>query len=109
MIKLSELLKQRSDISGTNFRENIVKPYFQEIILDYISDITAQENIKECEVTFNKNELRKDLTLDEVINIVSGEAELKIIECVNNLICYNKIKEYTEEELETIELEEIER
>lgn len=48
MIKLSELLKQRSDISGTNFRENIVKPYFQEIILDYISDITSQENIKEC-------------------------------------------------------------
>ena len=74
MIKLSELLKQRSDINGTNFRENIVKPYFQEIILDYISDITTQENIKECEVTFNKNELKKDLTLDEVINIVSGKS-----------------------------------
>lgn len=74
MIKLSELLKQRNDISGTDFRENIVKPYFREIILDYISDITSQENIKECNVTFNKNELRKDLTLDEVISIVSGEA-----------------------------------
>lgn len=105
MIKLSELLKQRSDISGTNFMENIVKPYFQEIILDYISDITSQENIKECDVTFNKNELRKDLTLDEVISIVSGEAELKIIECINNLIRYDKIKEYSEEELEMIELD----
>ena len=105
MIKLSELLKQRNDISGTDFRENIVKPYFREIILDYISDITSQENIKECDVTFNKNELRKDLTLDEVISIVSGEAELKIIECINNLISYDKIKEYSEEELEMIELD----
>lgn len=105
MIKLSELLKQKSEKSGVDFKENIAKPYFKEIILEYISDITNQENIKECDVTFNKNILRRDLTLDEVINIVSGEAELKIIECINNLISYDKIKEYTEEELEMIELD----
>lgn len=105
MIKLSELLKQKSEKSGVDFKENIAKPYFKEIILEYISDITNQENIKECDVTFNKNNLIRDLTLDEVINIVSGEAELKIIECINNLISYDKIKEYTEEELEMIELD----
>lgn len=105
MIKLSELLKQKSEKSVVDFKENIAKPYFKEIILEYISDITNQENIKECDVTFNKNILRRDLTLDEVISIVSGEAELKIIECINNLISYDKIKEYTEEELEMIELD----
>lgn len=105
MIKLSELLKQRSNMSAEEFKNKVAKFYIKEIVLDYIGDLADEKNIKECEVSFNYNSLRKNLSLDDVIDIISGKASEKITECVEYLIDFDEIKEYTEEELEAIELD----
>lgn len=102
MIKLSEMLKSKNKMDIEEFKLKISKPYIKEIMLECVEDLAEEENIEDCEVRFNYNILRRDLSLDEVIDIISGEVSQKIFQCVNEIIDFDEIKEYDED----LELEE---
>ena len=97
MIKLSKLLENKNEMDTEEFKLKISKPYIKEIILECVEELAEEENIEDCEVRFNYNMLRRDLSLDEVIDIISGEASQKIFQCVNEMIDFDEIKEYAED------------
>ena len=105
MIKLSKLLGEKSGISTEEFKSKITKTYIKEIMLECIEELADEGCIEECKVSFNYNMLRRDLSLDEARDIISGETSQKVYECVNELIDFDEIQREPDCEIEEDEME----